>query len=74
MCQKYIIFSLLTKRLHGPDGMASRVVVWRPLLKRKNLGSGAGTLATAYGKSGWCGGQKMAPHVNKWSPLDGAHD
>jgi len=20
----------------------------------------------------WCGGQKMAPHVNKWSPLDGA--
>jgi len=25
--------------------------------------------ATAY-----CGGQKMAPHVNKWSPLDGAHE
>jgi len=23
---------------------------------------------------GWCGGQKMAPHVNKWSPLDGAHE
>jgi len=21
-----------------------------------------------------CGGQKMAPHVNKWSPLDGAHE
>jgi len=20
-----------------------------------------------------CGSQKMAPHVNKWSPLDGAH-
>jgi len=19
-------------------------------------------------------GQKMAPHVNKWSPLDGAHE
>jgi len=23
---------------------------------------------------GYCGGQKMAPHVNKWSPLDGAHE
>jgi len=23
---------------------------------------------------GLCGGQKMAPHVNKWSPLDGAHE
>jgi len=23
---------------------------------------------------GTCGGQKMAPHVNKWSPLDGAHE
>ena len=22
----------------------------------------------------YCGGQKMAPHVNKWSPLDGAHE
>jgi len=21
-----------------------------------------------------CGDQKMAPHVNKWSPLDGAHE
>jgi len=21
-----------------------------------------------------CGGQKMAPHVNNWSPLDGAHE
>jgi len=21
-----------------------------------------------------CGGQKMVPHVNKWSPLDGAHE
>jgi len=21
-----------------------------------------------------CGGQKMAPHVNKWPPLDGAHE
>jgi len=21
-----------------------------------------------------CDGQKMAPHVNKWSPLDGAHE
>jgi len=21
----------------------------------------------------WCGGLEMAPHVNKWSPLDGAH-
>jgi len=21
-----------------------------------------------------CGGQKMAPHVNKWSPLDGARE
>jgi len=21
-----------------------------------------------------CGGQKMAPHVHKWSPLDGAHE
>jgi len=21
-----------------------------------------------------CGGHKMAPHINKWSPLDGAHD
>jgi len=21
-----------------------------------------------------CGGQKMAPHVNQWSPLDGAHE
>jgi len=21
-----------------------------------------------------CGGQKMAPHINKWSPLDGAHE
>jgi len=20
-----------------------------------------------------CGGLKMAPHVNKWSPLDGGH-
>jgi len=23
---------------------------------------------------GVCGGQKMTPHVNKWSPLDGAHE
>jgi len=22
---------------------------------------------------GW-GGREMAPHVNKWSPLDGAHE
>jgi len=22
----------------------------------------------------WCGGQKMAPRVNKWLPPDGAHD
>jgi len=22
---------------------------------------------------GDCGGQKMAQHVNKWSPLDGAY-
>jgi len=21
-----------------------------------------------------CGGQKMAPHVNKWSPPNGAHE
>jgi len=21
-----------------------------------------------------CGGQKMAPHANKWSPLDDAHE
>jgi len=21
-----------------------------------------------------CDGQKMAPHLNKWSPLDGAHE
>jgi len=21
-----------------------------------------------------CGGQKMAPHENKWSPPDGAHE
>jgi len=21
-----------------------------------------------------CGGQKMAPHANKWSLLDGAHE
>jgi len=21
-----------------------------------------------------CGGQKMAPHANKWSPLEGAHE
>jgi len=21
-----------------------------------------------------CGGQKMALHVNKWSPLNGAHE
>jgi len=24
--------------------------------------------------AGLCGGQKMAPHVHKWSPLDGAHE
>ena len=23
---------------------------------------------------GYCGCQKMAPHVNKWLPLDGAHE
>jgi len=23
---------------------------------------------------GLCGGQKITPHVNKWSPLDGAHE
>jgi len=28
---KCIIFSLLTKCLRGPDEMASRDVVWRPL-------------------------------------------
>jgi len=22
----------------------------------------------------YCSGQKMAPHVNKWSQLDGAHE
>jgi len=21
-----------------------------------------------------CGGQKMAPHLTKWSPLDGTHE
>jgi len=24
--------------------------------------------------SGRCGGLEMAPHENKWSPLDGAHE
>ena len=24
-------------------------------------------------RGGRCGGLEMAPHVNKWSPLDGAH-
>jgi len=23
---------------------------------------------------GLCGGLEMAPHENKWSPLDGAHE
>jgi len=27
-----------------------------------------------YNSHGLCGGLEMAPHVNKWSPLDGAQE
>ena len=40
----------------------------------KNLEEQFNDIELLVRKRVFCGGQKMAPHVNKWSPLDGAHE
>jgi len=32
------------------------------------------SFGTSQGWKGDCGGLEMEPYVNKWSPLDGAHE